>query len=84
MCDFQRQETDCYEIGVNPGSGCNARNTYCIINDSGDGEHKKDSQGPGELNASWMRSTQCIIGCEEEPMKRKRESNMMFTIREEV
>lgn len=84
MCDFQRQETDCYEIGVNPGSGCNARNTYCIINDFGDWEHKKDSQGPGELNASWRRSTQCIIGCEEEPMKRKRESNMMFTIREEV
>lgn len=45
------------------GSGCNARNTYCIINDFGDWEHKKDSQGPGELNASWMRSTQCIIGC---------------------
>ena len=65
MSDFQRQETDCYEIGVNPGSGCNAKKTYCIINDFGEREHKKDSQGPGGLNTPWMRSTECIIGCKE-------------------
>ena len=65
MSDFQRQETDCYEIGVNPGSGCNAKKTYYIINDFGEREHKKDSQGPGGLNTPWMRSTECIIGCKE-------------------
>lgn len=31
-----------------------------------------------------MRSTECIIGSKEEPMKRMKESNMMLTIEEEV
>ena len=31
----------------------------------------EDSKVAGELTASWMRSPECVIGCEKELMKRE-------------